>query len=78
MMDGVITMAEEISRKSPVAIQTTKASLVYSRDHSVQEGLNHIVSVTDGVLCFEVEYRQSEISKKLYILGFIKSVDASK
>ncbi|KAF7265946.1 delta(3,5)-Delta(2,4)-dienoyl-CoA isomerase, mitochondrial isoform X2 [Rhynchophorus ferrugineus] len=50
MIDGVISMAEEISKKSPVAIQTTKASLVYSRDHSVQEGLNHIALLNQLML----------------------------
>ncbi|KAH1010812.1 hypothetical protein HUJ05_005055 [Dendroctonus ponderosae] len=42
LIQGVIGLAEEISKKSPVAVQTTKASLVYSRDHTVQEGLDHI------------------------------------
>jgi len=32
----------EIARKSPVAVIGTKASLNYSRDHTVQEGLDHI------------------------------------
>ncbi|XP_076677013.1 delta(3,5)-Delta(2,4)-dienoyl-CoA isomerase, mitochondrial isoform X1 [Andrena cerasifolii] len=35
-------LAEEIARKSPVAIQGSKLSLNYSRDHSVQDGLDHI------------------------------------
>lgn len=38
-------MAEKISLKSPVGVQVTKKSLIFSRDHSVQEGLNHIVSI---------------------------------
>eukprot|EP00435_Cladocopium_sp_Y103_P029948 s1734_g7.t1 len=33
---------EEIASKSPVAVVGTKVSLNYSRDHSVQEGLEHI------------------------------------
>jgi delta(3,5)-delta(2,4)-dienoyl-CoA isomerase len=37
-------MATDIATKSPVAVQVTKRSIVYSRDHTVQEGLDHIVS----------------------------------
>lgn len=44
MLKDVLDIAETIASKSPVAIQGTKESLVYSRDHTVQEGLNHIVS----------------------------------
>jgi Delta3,5-Delta2,4-dienoyl-CoA isomerase len=33
-----------ISSNSPVAVVGTKRSLVYSRDHTVQEGLDHIAS----------------------------------
>ncbi|KAJ8975511.1 hypothetical protein NQ317_010626 [Molorchus minor] len=35
-------IAEEIAQKSPVAVQGTKRSLVYSRDHSLKEGLHQI------------------------------------
>eukprot|EP00437_Effrenium_voratum_P043899 CAMPEP_0181464456 /NCGR_PEP_ID=MMETSP1110-20121109/35443_1 /TAXON_ID=174948 /ORGANISM="Symbiodinium sp., Strain CCMP421" /LENGTH=259 /DNA_ID=CAMNT_0023589193 /DNA_START=61 /DNA_END=837 /DNA_ORIENTATION=+ len=35
-------IAKEIASKSPVAVVGTKVSLNYSRDHSVQEGLDHI------------------------------------
>lgn len=44
MMTEVMNIAEEIAKKSPVAVQGTKVSLVYARDHSVQDGLNQIVS----------------------------------
>jgi len=42
MMTAALEMASEISLKSPVGVQGTKRSLIFSRDHSVQEGLNHI------------------------------------
>ncbi|KAL3274824.1 hypothetical protein HHI36_019607 [Cryptolaemus montrouzieri] len=42
MLQGVLSVAELIAIKSPVAVQGTKANLVYSRDHTVQEGLDHI------------------------------------
>jgi delta(3,5)-delta(2,4)-dienoyl-CoA isomerase len=43
MMDSVLDLASNIASKSPVAVQGTKVSLVYSRDHSVSEGLQHVV-----------------------------------
>jgi len=42
MMNCAIEMAEMIAQMSPVAVQGTKLSLNYSRDHSVEEGLEHI------------------------------------
>lgn len=36
-------VALEIASKSPVAVVGTKVSLNYSRDHTVQEGLDHIL-----------------------------------
>lgn len=44
MLKSVIETAKEIAAKSPVAVQGTKKSLIYSRDHTVQEGLDHIVT----------------------------------
>ncbi|KAL7545024.1 hypothetical protein ACHAWF_008396 [Thalassiosira exigua] len=35
-------ICQRISRNSPVAVSVTKASLNYSRDHSVAEGLEHV------------------------------------
>lgn len=46
MIQSVLEVAEIIASKSPVAVQGTKRSLVYSRDHSVDEGLDNIVSCT--------------------------------
>lgn len=45
MMLEVFSLAKSIAEKSPVAVQGTKRSLIYSRDHSVQEGLNHVVCI---------------------------------
>lgn len=44
-MGGALEVASLIASKSPVAVQGTKISLVYSRDHGVQEGLDHVVNV---------------------------------
>jgi len=43
LLRAALDTATLIANKSPVAVQGTKASLVYSRDHTVQEGLEHIV-----------------------------------
>lgn len=45
MVKSALEVAESIAKKSPVAMQTTKETLNYSRDHSVEEGLKFIVSI---------------------------------
>lgn len=44
MFSAAIAMASLIASKSPVAIASTKHNLTYSRDHSVDDGLNYMVS----------------------------------
>lgn len=46
MLDAAFTLAAEISSKSPVAVQSTKVNLIYSRDHSVTESLNYMVRLS--------------------------------
>ncbi|XP_060254047.1 delta(3,5)-Delta(2,4)-dienoyl-CoA isomerase, mitochondrial isoform X1 [Ovis aries] len=46
MLDAAFTLAAEISSKSPVAVQSTKINLIYSRDHSVTESLNYMVRLS--------------------------------
>jgi len=41
-MKAALDMASMIASKSPVAVQGTKVNLVYSREHSVEEGLDEI------------------------------------
>lgn len=50
MMQGVMTIAATIASKSPVAVQITKENLIHSRDHTVQEGLDHIASYNQMAL----------------------------
>ena len=51
MINGAVEMAALIASKSPVAVQGTKVNMVYSRDHSVQDGLNHVVCIkTIGII----------------------------
>ncbi|XP_020283298.1 delta(3,5)-Delta(2,4)-dienoyl-CoA isomerase, mitochondrial [Pseudomyrmex gracilis] len=42
LLNTSIEIGESIAKKSPVAVQGSKISIVYSRDHTVQEGLDHI------------------------------------
>lgn len=44
MMNAALKLAKVIASKSPVAIQGTKVALNFSRDHSVADGLNFMVS----------------------------------
>jgi len=42
LMNEAMEIANKIVANSPVAVVGTKMSMVYSRDHSVQEGLKHV------------------------------------
>eukprot|EP00088_Acartia_fossae_P012650 TRINITY_DN16542_c0_g1_i2.p2 TRINITY_DN16542_c0_g1~~TRINITY_DN16542_c0_g1_i2.p2 ORF type:complete len:188 (-),score=57.34 TRINITY_DN16542_c0_g1_i2:208-771(-) len=42
MLEGALSMASTIASKSPVAVQGTKQSIIYSREHTVQEGLDQV------------------------------------
>ena len=44
MIESALELAVLIASKSPVAVQSTKHNLIYSRDHSVPESLEYIVS----------------------------------
>ena len=49
MMTSVLELAETIASMSPVAIQGTKINLNYARDHTVEEGLDFVVSTVGEV-----------------------------
>jgi len=49
-MKKALEIATTIAEKSPVAIATCKKSLIYSRDHTVQEGLAHIGILNSAAL----------------------------
>ncbi|XP_053507145.1 delta(3,5)-Delta(2,4)-dienoyl-CoA isomerase, mitochondrial isoform X2 [Ictalurus furcatus] len=44
MIAGALEIAGEIAGRSPVAVQGTKINLLYSRDHSVTEGLDYMAT----------------------------------
>lgn len=49
LVAGVLEIAGEIASKSPLAVWGTKEMLLYSRDHSVADGLNHIATWQTGM-----------------------------
>jgi enoyl-CoA hydratase/carnithine racemase len=49
MVAAVLATAREIASKSPLAMWGSKEMLLYSRDHSVAEGLEHIASWQTGM-----------------------------
>ncbi|KAI5638266.1 enoyl-CoA hydratase/isomerase domain-containing protein [Phthorimaea operculella] len=46
----VLSIAEDIASKSPVAVQTTKMSLVYSQSRPTKEGIMHIRLLNQAML----------------------------
>uniref|UniRef100_A0A8C3X328 Delta(3,5)-Delta(2,4)-dienoyl-CoA isomerase, mitochondrial n=1 Tax=Catagonus wagneri TaxID=51154 RepID=A0A8C3X328_9CETA len=75
MLEAAFTLAAEISSKSPVAVQGTKINLLYSRDHSVTEGLNYMKSWNMSMLQTEdvLKSVQATMEKKE-----LKSITFSK
>nr|XP_057936604.1 delta(3,5)-Delta(2,4)-dienoyl-CoA isomerase, mitochondrial isoform X2 [Doryrhamphus excisus]XP_057936605.1 delta(3,5)-Delta(2,4)-dienoyl-CoA isomerase, mitochondrial isoform X2 [Doryrhamphus excisus] len=75
MMTGALELAGEIAARSPVAVQGTKVNLVYSRDHSVAEGLEYMAAWNMSMLQTEdlMKSAQASMEKKN-----IKTVTFSK
>ncbi|XP_055331866.1 delta(3,5)-Delta(2,4)-dienoyl-CoA isomerase, mitochondrial-like isoform X2 [Paramacrobiotus metropolitanus] len=53
MLNSAMDLAAVIARKSPIAIQGTKVHLNYSRDHTVQEGLESMANWNMAMLLSE-------------------------
>ena len=53
MIESVSELAQDIARKSPLAIRGTKQMLLYTRDHSVADALNYQATWNAGMLSFE-------------------------
>ncbi|XP_072126033.1 delta(3,5)-Delta(2,4)-dienoyl-CoA isomerase, mitochondrial isoform X1 [Mobula birostris] len=66
MLDGAFDLASEISSKSPLAVQGTKLNMIYSRDHSVKEGLDYIAMWNMSMLQTEdiVKSAEAAMEKK--------------
>ena len=50
MLEEVMSLALEIAGKSPVSIRGTKEMILYTRDHTVAEGLNYIATWNAAML----------------------------
>lgn len=50
MLKEVYAIAETIASKSPLAIRGTKEMFLYTRDHSVEDGLNYVATWNAGML----------------------------
>ena len=50
MMREVTAIARTIASKAPLAIRGTKEMVLYTRDHSVAEGLNYIATWNAGMM----------------------------
>ena len=50
MLKAALEIAIAIAGKSPVAIQGSKHNLNYARDHSIEEGLNYMVTWNAAML----------------------------
>ena len=50
MLREVTAIARAIAAKSPLAVRGSKEMLLYSRDHSVAEGLNYIATWNSGMM----------------------------
>ncbi len=50
LMEGVTDIARTIASKSPLAIRGTKEMILYSRDHTVKDGLDHIATWNAGIM----------------------------
>lgn len=50
MMHEVTSIARTIATKAPLAVRGTKEMLLYSRDHTVAEGLNYIATWNSGMM----------------------------
>ncbi|KAJ3591443.1 hypothetical protein NHX12_009388 [Muraenolepis orangiensis] len=66
MMAAAMEMAGEIASRSPVATQGTKVNLIYSRDHSVAEGLDYMASWNMSMLLTQdvMKSAQAAMEKK--------------
>ncbi|MFT5888527.1 MAG: enoyl-CoA hydratase [Zhongshania sp.] len=53
MIEAVGVIAQDIARKSPLAVRGTKEMLLYTRDHSVNDALNYQATWNSGMLSIE-------------------------
>jgi enoyl-CoA hydratase len=49
LLEGALTVAQEIASKSPLAVWGTKVAMNYARDHSVDDSLDQIATWQSGM-----------------------------
>lgn len=54
MINGALDLASHIAKMSPVAVSGTKHNLNYSRDHSVDESLEYMVSAHSVAVLYSI------------------------
>ncbi len=66
MLEAVFELAAVIASKSPLVTRGTKLSMLYARDHSVQDGLNQVATWNAGMLDQQEVMRaiEARMSKK--------------
>jgi len=66
LLAAALETASVIAAKSPVAVQGTKISLVYARDHSVHDSLDQVATLNQGLLQSEdvIKAATSQIMKE--------------
>lgn len=50
LMEEVNAIARNIASKSPLAVRGSKEMILYSRDHTVRDGLDHIATWNAGIM----------------------------
>ncbi|SMY18930.1 unnamed protein product [Zymoseptoria tritici ST99CH_1A5] len=62
-LDRAMVLAKDIAAASPIAVQSTKAVINYSRDHSVADGLDY-VAVWNAAMLQTQDVKDALFSKK--------------
>ena len=57
LFQAALKLAETISQKSPVALVGFKENLVYSRDHTIADGLQHVRTLNTALLQSEDNFK---------------------
>ena len=85
MMAAAIDLADHLAQMSPVAVQGTKVNMNYSRDHSVDEGLEYIVRFLwtyhipeTLLLCRLTHFCQRPSNLFVYIIGSMEYDDVTE
>lgn len=74
VVQAALDLADEIARQSPVAVFGTKQNLIFSRDHSVADGLEYAATWNGAALQAEdlEQAMKAGLSKSLEVLRFSK------